>query len=95
MFNFSDACLIAYNYFKQQLGLDGIAVATENPDYWFFSGGNTAAAAQIGVEIISVSKADGHMAYVDFLSDEGYETVKASSPLTVPAEFFGGNLKEK
>lgn len=80
---FSKACETAFNYFKKELGIKGLSTITENDTDWFFSCEHD----RIGSIIISISKADGQMGFVDILSDEGYETLKSSKIVETPSKY--------
>ena len=81
--NFSKACETAFNYFKKELGIEGLSAITEDDTNWFFSCEHD----RIGSTIISVSKAEGKMDFVDILSDEGYEILRKSKKVEVPEKF--------
>lgn len=80
---FLKACETAFNYFKKELGIEGLSAITENDADWFFSCEHD----RIGSTIISISKSDGKMGFVDILSDEGYEILKNSVKIETPANF--------
>lgn len=80
---FLKACETAFYYFKKELGIEGLSTITENDTDWFFSCEHD----RIGSTIISISKADGQIAWVDILSDEGYETLKSSKRIETPADY--------
>ena len=82
--DFLSACETAYNFFKKELGIEGLSIITENDTDWFFSCEHD----RIGNTIISVSKADGQTGFVDILSDEGYETLKRSRRIETPAKYL-------
>lgn len=85
--NYREACQKAYDYFKGQLGILGLATVTENDEKWFFSAGKNATNI-VGNVIISLSKDTGNLELVDMLSDEGFEALKKSTVLEVPKEFL-------
>ena len=80
---FSKACETAFNYFKKELGIEGLSTITESDTDWFFSCEHD----RIGSTIISISKADGQMEFVDILSDEGYELLKSSKIVEIPPNY--------
>ena len=80
---FSKACETAFNYFKKELGIEGLSTITESDTDWFFSCEHD----RIGSTIISISKADGQMEFVDILSDEGYELLKSSKIVETPPNY--------
>lgn len=81
--DFSKACETAFNYFKKELGIEGLSAITEDDTSWSFSCEHD----RIGSTIISISKAEGKMDYVDILSDEGYEILRKSKKVEVPEKF--------
>ena len=90
MIEYVKACEIAVQYFENNLGISGLATATENDDFWFFSGGDPYL-NMIGNEVISVSKKDGDVGYVDMLSDTGFETIRNSIAVGIPKKYIGSN----
>ena len=43
MITFEKACVIALEYYKQNLGIDSLAKALDGDDFWYFIGGAWAA----------------------------------------------------
>lgn len=84
--NYNVACKKAYEYFKEQMNIIGLSTATENDEKWFFSAGKNSAEL-IGNTIISISKSTGNLDFVDILSDDGFEMLKASKNIDIPNEF--------
>lgn len=82
-----EACQKAYDYFKGQLGILGLATVTENDEKWFFSAGKDAANL-VGSVIVSISKITGNLEFVDVLSDDGFDTLKKSVAVEVPKKFL-------
>lgn len=88
MIDLDMACKAAYEYFKNELQIDGLAAVTEDGAHWFFSGG-VPGKPMIGNIILSVYKADGSIETVDYLSDDGYELIHNSSIVELPSIFAG------
>lgn len=85
--DFNRACIAAKDYFLQHFGLDGLAVASETNNFWFFSGGINAK-ERIGSTILSISKVDGTLSVVNMLMEDGFEQVKISTPVQIPLEYI-------
>ena len=83
---FEQACKIANNYFEEQVGLYGLAAASEDEEYWYFSGGKGRQNA-IGNIFISVNKNDGKINKVNMLSKEGYKQIASSEKKELPPQF--------
>ena len=86
MLTVKDACVVAGEYFKKELGLDGIAMITEDEESWFLSAG-IAGAEPIGVAILAVAKTDAAVSLVDILEGENVQRLKKSTVVAVPEEF--------
>lgn len=74
---FEDACVLALEYFENNVKLYGLAAASEDNNYWYFSGGKDGKNL-IGNIVISISKNDGKIEIVDILLDEVYERLSKS-----------------
>lgn len=84
--SYNEACKKAYEYFKDHLSIIGLSTATENYEKWFFSAGRNSAEL-IGNTIISISKSTGELDFVDILSDNDFEMLKASKNVDIPSDF--------
>ena len=80
MISKEDAYALAKSYFCDNLGKDSISRAAMNEEFWFFISGEPNRDA-IGNVVISISKQDGKIALIDLLSDEGFDLIKATTPI--------------
>ena len=85
--SYLEACKKAYEYFKEQLGISGLATVTENDEKWFFSAGKNAANV-IGNIVISISKVTGILELVEMLSDEEFDVLRKSTLVEIPKAFL-------
>lgn len=83
MMNLMEACKIAKKYFATNLGKGSIAKVTMNEEAWFFISGEPNREL-VGSVVISVDKQNGDIVLIDLLSDEGFELIKATTPIELP-----------
>ena len=87
MLKFAQACFLAHDFINANMNVQKLLTATEDDNYWYFSGGDPEKTI-IGNTIISVDKATGIIDIVDYLSDEGYEAIRKSTPIELPEEYI-------
>lgn len=83
MISKEDAFRLAKDYFDKNLGKDCISKATMNEKAWFFISGEPNRDA-IGNTVIAIDKQEGKISLIDLLSDEGFELIKATTPIDLP-----------
>lgn len=87
MITFNNACIIASNYYKDNLNANGLAEAREAENCFIFCAGKKGG-INIGGAVICIQKADGTVSVLKFPSKESTALYNAASKIEIPSEFI-------
>ena len=87
MITYFDACLIAYNYYKNSLNAVGLSEAREAEGCYIFGAGKCNS-ANIGGAVICVQKNDGFVSVLKFPSKESSALYRTAVKIEVPDDFL-------
>lgn len=87
MITFDNACLIASDYYKNNLNVLGLAEAREAKNCYIFGSGKSGS-INIGGAIICVQKTDGKVSVLKFPSKENTALYNSASKIEIPSNFI-------
>lgn len=86
MINFSKACEIAYAYYRDIKGIEGVFKPYELEDCWVFNGGRESDGA-VGVGKIAVSKQDGAVSAFVLPSKDNFKRLAEGTEVELPEQY--------